>query len=107
MPSRESAVISFSSISANVSFCDRVELKTRMSASCAAGMIYLLETNIVSASDFCIITEQYFALMGLLMWVAGIVVLLSSNERRSAAQSNFAPNAFMMLLSISIASGPR
>ena len=45
--------------------------------------------------------------MGLLMWFAGIVILLPLNENRSAAQSSFAPNTFMMLLSISIASGPR
>ena len=54
-----------------------------------------------------VITEQYFDLMGLLIWVAAIVILPSLKESRSAAQSNFAPNAFVMLLSISIASGPR
>ena len=58
-----------------------------MSASCAAGIMYLLETNTgtVSASGFCIITEQYFDLMSLLMWVAEIIILLFLNERRSAA----------------------
>ena len=71
--------------------------------------MYLLETNTgaSSASESCVITEQYFDLLGRLIWVAGIVVSLSLNESRSAAQSNFAPNAFMMLLAISIASGLR
>ena len=32
---------------------------------------------------------------------------LTLNESRSAAQSNFAPNALMMLVSITIASGPK
>ena len=80
-----------------------------MSASCAAEIMYLSETNTGSSfvSESCLITEQYFDLMSLLIWVAGIVILLSLKESRSAAQSNFAPNAFIMLLSISIASGPR
>ena len=76
---------------------------------CAAGIMYLLETHIgtLFPSDVCITTEQYFDLICRLMWLAGIVILVSLNERRLAAQSNFAPNAFMMLLSISIAPGPR
>ena len=80
-----------------------------MSASCAAGIMYLLETNTgtFSVSESCVVTEQYFDPIGLLIWVAGIVILSSSKESRSVAQSNFAPNAFMMLLSINIASGPK
>ena len=35
------------------------------------------------------------------------MILLSLNDIFSAAQSSFAPNAFIMLLSISIASGPK
>ena len=83
-------------------------MKTRISASCATGIIYLLETNTgaYSASESCVITEHHFDLMSRLIWVAGIIILLSLNESYSAAQSNFAPNAFMMILSISIASGP-
>ena len=36
-----------------------------MSASCVAGTVYLLETNTgtSSASEFSVITEQYFDLM--------------------------------------------
>ena len=84
-------------------------LKTRMSASCADEITYLLETNTGTfpVSESCVITEQYFDLMGRLVWVAGIVILLSLKESRSAAQSSFAPNAFIILLSISIVSGPR
>ena len=84
-------------------------LKTRMGVSRTAGMLHLLETNTgtSSVSEFCVITEQYFELMGRLVWVAGIVILLSLKESRSAAQSKFALNAFIMLLSISIASGAR
>ena len=81
-----------------------------MSASCVVGIVYLLETNTgtFSASEFSLITEQqYFDLMCRFIWVAGIVISLSLNESHSAAQSNFAPNAFIMLVSISIASGPR
>ena len=83
-------------------------LKARTSASYAAGIVYLLETNIgtSSLSESCVITKQCFDLMGRLIWVAKMVVLLSSKESRSAAQSNFALNAFIMPLSISIASGP-
>ena len=69
-----------------------------MSASCAAEIMHLLETNTgtSSVSESCGITEQYFDLMGLLIWVAGIVILLSLKESHSAAQSNFAPNVFIM-----------
>ena len=58
-----------------------------MSASRAAGIMDLLETNTGTfpASGFCIIAEQYFDLMSLLMWVAEIIILLFLNERRSAA----------------------
>ena len=51
-------------------------LKTRMGASCAAGIMYLLETNTgtSSASESCVIIEQYFDLMSRLIWVAGMSV---------------------------------
>ena len=80
-----------------------------MSASCAAGIMHLLETHTGTSyvSESCVITEQYFDLMGPLVWVAGIVILLSLKESRSAVQSKFALNVFIMLLSISIASGAR
>ena len=56
-----SAVATFGLISPNASLRGRAVLKTPMSASCAAGIIYLLETNTdtSSASEFCVITEQY------------------------------------------------
>ena len=80
-----------------------------MCASRVVGIVYLLETNTgtSSASEFSVITEQYFDLVGRSIWVSGIVISLSLNESHSAAQSNFAPNAFIMLVSISIASGPK
>ena len=48
-----------------------------MSASCAAGIIYLLETKTgtSSVSESCVTSEQYFDLMSPLIWVAGIVIL--------------------------------
>ena len=58
--------------------------------------MHLLETNtgVFSVPESCVISEQYFDLMGLFIWVVGIIVLLSLEESRSAAQSNFAPNSF-------------
>ena len=104
-----SAVAIFGPISANVSFIGRAVLKTRMIASRAAGIIYLLETNTGTSSvaESCVIIEQYFNLMGRLVWVAGIVTLLPLKESRSAAQPSFTPNAFIMLSSNSIASDCR
>ena len=71
------------------------------------GIFYLLETNTGTSSmpESCVITEQYFDLMDRLLWIiAGIVILLVSfKESRSAAQSRFAPNAFIILLSTTIA----
>ena len=48
-----------------------------MSASCATGIVYLLEKNkgISSVTESCVITEQYFDLMGLLIWVALFFIL--------------------------------
>ena len=53
-----------------------------MSALCAAGIMYLLETSTGTCSvlESCVITEQYFDLMGRLILVGGIVVSLSLNE---------------------------
>ena len=44
-------------------------LKTRMSASCADGITYLFGINIraSSVSEYCVITEQYFDLIGRLI----------------------------------------
>ena len=72
---------------------------TRMSASCAAGTTYFLETNSVAvcAPAVCVITEQHFDLRDRLTWVAGMVTLLSSKERRPVVRSGFAPNDFMVL----------
>ena len=82
-------------------------LKTRMSASYAAGSTYLLKTNTGTSyvSEFCVITEQNFDLIGCRR-IAGMVILRSLKGSHSAAQSSFASNAFVMLLSISITSGP-
>ena len=65
--------------------------KIRMSASCTAGIAYLLETNTGTywVSESCVITEHYFNLMGcLVVRVAETVILLSLKASRSAAQSS-------------------
>ena len=58
-------------------------------------------------SKFCVITEKYRNLIGFLVWVVGMVALLSLDESLSAAQSDFTPNTFIVLLSNSITSGPK
>ena len=49
----------------------------------------------------CAIAEQYCDLVVFLGWIVGVVILLSLYE------SHLAPNAFTMLLSMSMTPGPK
>ena len=99
LPSSVWADTILGSTSANVPgivFWGRAVLETRTSASCPAEITYFLATNTatVCPSLVCVVTEQFFDLRDRLMWVAGMLTLLTWNERRSAAQSIFCTKRF-------------